>query len=220
MMGEKGDLPPSAEYVRVLREGTDVGATSSVPATQISVLVALFRPTRGRIVRGSKPVGHDAHFIDADPTYTVYALGVTAGHTDQRTLVREAIPDKWEHRFTKVINAVNVLREWVRSSDRDRQKQHKEFIDMIHITQQDTACLEPLVAPTDTAQQNTTCLEPPIVLILDTTMPEGGSGSRIKSGPNAPQVLVPAVVISDTTVVVLEGTFGSKGPTDPSSQIG
>ncbi|KAK0578615.1 hypothetical protein LWI29_013223 [Acer saccharum] len=101
MLGAR-DLSASAEHVRDLREvdtvtqtrsssraseqqRTDVATPSSVPIAPI--------PVRSTCVR------------------FVQACRGTAGHTDQRSPVREAVPDRWERQFIEVISVVDALRE-------------------------------------------------------------------------------------------------------------
>ncbi|TXG47057.1 hypothetical protein EZV62_026351 [Acer yangbiense] len=135
-----GDLSASAEHVRELREAdtvtqtrsssraseqqrTDVTTPSSVPVALSSVSVAPSSvPTASIPVRSTR-----VRFVQARRG--------TAGHTDQRSLVREAVPDRWERQIIEVISVVDALREEVRKRDRERQEQHEELIRMIRTLQ-------------------------------------------------------------------------------------
>ncbi|KAK3194079.1 hypothetical protein Dsin_025389 [Dipteronia sinensis] len=107
--GSKSDLSPFSEHVGKLREsnidigtptgsrslaseqqGTDVAAPTTVPDTAT-------RHIRVKFVLGTQTVGLDAR-------------GGTASHTDRRSPEREVVTDHWEHRFAKVVSAVNALR--------------------------------------------------------------------------------------------------------------
>ncbi|KAK3220857.1 hypothetical protein Dsin_014827 [Dipteronia sinensis] len=88
-------------------------------------------------------------------------------------------------------------------------------------TQQDTAAIESALydyadvrdaTPSDNAQQDR-------VPTVSTVVSDEGSGSRIVVGPDAPQVSILAVVISDTTPIS-QKTSGSGELADPSPQIG
>ncbi|KAK1561815.1 hypothetical protein Q3G72_001100 [Acer saccharum] len=95
-------------------------APSSVPAAAV-VVVAHARRTRLRFLSSIRTGGHDA---------------------EQRSPVRESVPDHLERRFANVISAVKALREEVHKSDKERKEsdrvkdeQNKELVRMIHTLQ-------------------------------------------------------------------------------------
>ncbi|KAK3212279.1 hypothetical protein Dsin_016985 [Dipteronia sinensis] len=200
----------------------------------------LSRPLRYNIFRLAYTlltVGYDALAVGTDSTYTEHTRGSTAGQKDGRSPIQEAVPHYLECRFAEVISVLNTLWEEVHKSDSmdsvpTPQQDIAAAVSHTETTlqdadvavqyvvvksQQDIAALDSALyghaVVVDAASSDN--VEHDMIPTVSTVVSDGGSGSLMGVGLDAPQVFIPIVVISDTTHMSHMAS-GSGGPADPS----